>query len=143
MKGNERTEDTREHCIAQLIRGGINNQWRHYTVHSVMSSLQIIHSRLLKPHSVTSFQTTAPLSRPHGQDHCGPGQGWNLNPVCVGRWVSGWLVSGLLVIGSHGILERESTIPHSISLSILLKVHHPGRTISRRAAPCRGWRGGK
>lgn len=36
----------------------------------------------------------------------------------------GW-VEGLLVIGSHGILNGDSTMPHSISLSILLKVHHP------------------
>lgn len=29
------------------------------------------------------------------------------------------------MIGSHGILNGDSTMPHSISLSILLKVHHP------------------
>lgn len=58
-----------------------------------------------------------------------------------GTWTLCEWVVGLLVIGSHGILDGDSTMPHSSSHSILLKVHHPGRTMSRRAAPCRGgWR---
>lgn len=88
--------------------------------------------------SVTSVQTTAPLSRPHGQDHCGPGQGWNLNPA----YVSGWML-GLLVIGSHGILDGELTMPHSNSLSILLKVHHPWPDNEPEGRACRGWEGGE
>lgn len=48
--------------------------------------------------------------------------------LCRGGW---------LPIGSHGIVNSDSTMPHSISLSILPKVHHPNRTMNCRAAPCR------
>lgn len=49
----------------------------------------------------------------------------------------------MLVIGSHGILDGELTMPHSNSLSILLKVHHPwpDNEPEGRALPRVGGRG--
>lgn len=75
--------------------------------------------------SVTSLWTIAPLCCPRGRDHCGPGQGWNLNP--------GWVGVALLVIGSHGMLDGETA--HSFSLCSAVKVHQPDKEPEGRALP--------
>lgn len=76
-------------------------------------------------------------------DHCVPGQTLNLNPLRV--WVDKVKVvvmvvggDGAGVTGSRGIMNRNHTIPHSFLPSVLLDVHHPDWTITRRTAPSGG-----
>lgn len=99
--------------------------------------------------SVTSVQTTAPLSRPHGQDQRGPGQGWNLNPVCLCGWVADgcwwWGCGGVSCwLGPMGFWTWTLQCHIPFPSTFCWRFTTPGRTMSRRASPCRwepgvGW----